>query len=84
MSAEVTTVLEVHKKGEFNMPSYIIVMYKGKEYRVQKGGPNGPGLNVFGRIRNRYQILKTPVGEGKFKDMLKNVEGVRLLAGFKQ
>jgi hypothetical protein len=58
-------------------------MYKGREYRVQKGGPNGPGLNVFGRIRNRYQILKTLVGQGKFKDMLKKNEGLRLLPGFR-
>ena len=79
-----TTILEVHPAGEYHMPAYIIVRFKGKRYRVQKGGPVGPGLNVFGLRKTKYVILKTQVGEGIFKDMLKEVEGVHLPPGFKQ
>jgi hypothetical protein len=42
------------------------------------------GLSVYVKKGRGFYLLKTPVGEGAFKDMLKNVEGMPLPPGYKQ
>jgi hypothetical protein len=84
MSIPITAILEVNPPGEYNIPAHIIVSFKDKIYRVQKGGPIGPELNVFVQRRGKgFHVLKTVVGKGIFKDMLKKVIGLKLPAGFK-
>ncbi len=79
----VTSVLDVYPRSTIDM-EHIIVRFKGKRYRVQKGGPGGPGLNVYTNRGRGYYYLKTKVGEGIFADMLKSVNGLPLPPGYKQ
>lgn len=79
----VTTILEVHPAGEYGVPPHIIVEFKGREYRVQKGGPIGAGLNVFTKRGRGYFVLQTLVGEGIFKDMLRVTRGLQLPRAFR-
>ena len=51
---------------------------------ILKKGPIEGGLNVFIKRGRGYYLMKTLVGKGLFKDMLKNVKGVKLPPGYKQ
>jgi hypothetical protein len=77
MSIPVTNVLDVQLKPKDDVP-HIIVMFKGKQYRIDND------LSIFIKKGRGYYILKTPVGKGLFKDLLKQVSGVRLPSGYKQ
>ncbi len=83
MSIPVTKVKAVYPKEGYD-PAHIIVTFKGKEYRMEKNVLGNKGLTVFVKKGRGFYILKTPVGEGAFKDMLKNVEGMPLPPGYKQ
>jgi len=82
MSIPVTKVLQVHPKEGYD-PAHIIVTFMGKEYRVEKHYSIPKKLSVFTKKGRGYNLLKTPVGEGMFKDMLKNIEGP-IPPGYKQ
>ena len=82
MSIPVTEVIAVYAKDGYD-PAHIIVTFKGKEYRIEKNSTQPKKLSVFAKKGRGYNILKTPVGEGMFKDLLKNVVGT-LPSGYKQ
>ena len=84
MSIPVTTVLSVEKELNGNKQENVLILFKGKEYMILKKGPIEGGLNVFIKRGRGYYLKKTLVGKGLFKDMLKNVKGVKLPPGYKQ
>jgi hypothetical protein len=79
----VTTITQAYPPTQYDM-AHIIVEFKGKEYRVQKGGPAGPGLNVFTKRGRGYYALKSMVGQGAFKDMLKVTKGLKVPPGYRR
>jgi len=81
MSVPVTTILEVWPKEGYD-PQHIIVRFQGKQHRIEK--VVGFGFRVYTKKGRGYTLLKTSVGEGIFKDLLKKVEGLRLPPGYKQ
>ena len=84
MSVPITTILSVEKELNGYKQENVLILFKGKEYMILKKGPIEGGLNVFIKRGRGYYLLKTLVGKGLFKDMLKKVQGATLPPGYKQ